>query len=58
MGRPSSYTQKKGDEINALIATGIKICKVCKTVGIDEGTYYNWMNKHEDFFKEPCGETP
>ena len=50
MGRPTSYTEAKGDEINALIAEGVKIAEVCEKAGIDKGTYYNWMNKHEDFF--------
>jgi len=46
-GRPSKLTPELQGEMIVLLKSGNFIETVCKTVGINKSTYYDWMKKGE-----------
>jgi len=51
-GRPSKYSEDLIVKILSRLTTGEGLVKICKSKSMpDLGTIYNWLQKHEDFFK-------
>lgn len=49
-GRPSDYTEKKGQEICALIAEGLSLRQIASREGMpDKVTILRWLVRHEEF---------
>lgn len=44
-GRPSKIDPNRADRIVALLRTGCTIANAAQAGGIDEGTFYRWMNR-------------
>ena len=49
MGRPSSYTDERADELCTWIATGNSLRSFCKIHGMEAQTVYRWMRERPDF---------
>lgn len=49
MGRPSSYTDERADELCTWIATGNSLRSFCKINGMEANTVYRWMRERPDF---------
>lgn len=49
MGRPSSYTDERADELCTWIATGNSLRSFCKIHGMEANTVYRWMRERPDF---------
>lgn len=51
LGRPTSYTKDKADEICKMLADGITLQTICTLPEMpDRQTVHNWMKSHPDFF--------
>ena len=49
MGRPSSYTDERADELCTWIAQGNSLRSFCKLHGMEAQTVYRWMRERPDF---------
>ncbi len=49
MGRPSSYTDERADELCTWIAQGNSLRSFCKIHGMEAQTVYRWMRERPDF---------
>lgn len=50
LGRPSSFTKKKGDKIAAQVALGISIRKICEPESMPSvETFFRWLRQNDEF---------
>jgi hypothetical protein len=53
IGRPSLYTEEKAEEICARLAEGESLVNICRNSSTPTTrTVWNWIDKHEDFFRD------
>lgn len=47
VGRPTSYTKEKGDEICSLVAEGMSLKSICLRDGMpDKSTFFRWLREY------------